>query len=473
MTERLALLSIFGAIDDAVAAEPVRARAVSPYLIAYEKPEAVGWFPELKRWRDPESEEPLPDLEDALVELSRTGATTPRMAARRIFALAILLHVVRRHDDAVGVPLEELTAAVDAVLAVPGIEPDGGVPSDASASEVILTPGHFDHVGDWSTLIDALVDDGVIAGHLRLQRVSAPCEQKSVVGPDGQSIDIRTRFAVPITFKAATGFLDPSVWPDCGDWWVEMVDLGEVPNSNGNSLYKEVFSLVPAYPSPAWSITAHLEFAKRTWPGGARVSYRLSPDESREPADDVLVDEGALVVHELAGGSQVEVDAVKRVRFRHSFPAEQLAVVSCVLGYAEEAQQLVLGCADLDSDEGFEFAPDVETTHAQTVVGPGGSGGAGGAGGGADGDTDLGAAVDEVASATAEVVDACATSYKDAYAAAGSESFGADDAVRITARMCRHWLGAGGTLATAALRANEHLAPRRARQGRGDDGRRL
>ena len=132
--------------------------------------------------------------------------------------------------------------------------------------------------------------------------------------------------------------LDPSKWPECDHFWVVMKLLSEDPDHTRH--YHEVVSLDRDHPFQMWTAEAYLRFKRQDWTGGASVTYSLEPGI---PNPQIDVDQGALVVQEK--GTGVLVDTTKRIRFTYPFNGPSLKLTMCALGYADQAEELVLCCA--------------------------------------------------------------------------------------------------------------------------------
>jgi hypothetical protein len=127
-----------------------------------------------------------------------------------------------------------------------------------------------------------------------------------------------------------------------------MEDRGLQPS--GLHRYGEVVSVDCDDGQPAWTINAELDFAFTHQPGIVAIAdYHMSPSRPQ----DVIVDEGALVVAAIGTPQEprVRVTTTKRVRFDGPFSGESLGLVMCALGYGEIVHDLIFTCA-LGEDAG-------------------------------------------------------------------------------------------------------------------------
>jgi hypothetical protein len=149
-----------------------------------------------------------------------------------------------------------------------------------------------------------------------------------------------------VTFDQATQFLDPLNWARCSDFWCDIKKRSVSPA--GVHRYTEVVSTNCPERHAAWTVEAELDFAFRRVPDVlATAEYQVGAGHPKE-GDDVLVDEGSLVVRRIRARSpMLRVTTTKRVKFTHSFGGEALAMIMCPLGYADFTQALFFRCAAL------------------------------------------------------------------------------------------------------------------------------
>ncbi|HEX2414747.1 MAG TPA: hypothetical protein VHJ37_05995 [Thermoleophilaceae bacterium] len=360
MAEIADLIGIYGAIDRAVVRDPNRRSAVSQLLPLYRQP-GVQWFEEFEEWtRELRADEPrgqlFPSLETALKGLA-TVEPSGRMRARRLFVIA----VATRAEPRLRNPRSKLCRLARAALRVNGLASDEDQAQrllDLLGNEELLppiegqAPGALDEW--WTNLLETASKEGLIGEPALFG--PRPCSGRlvEVEMPDGSG-PVATLVAGfetdAIKFERAIRFLEPSNWPDCSDFWCEMEKVGVQPS--GAHHYHEVVSTDCDHQWAAWTISAELDFTFRTIPGvAAFADYQLSEGHPKSD-DDVLVDEGGLIVQRIGAGPphRLRVETSKRVRFNHPFSGEQLALMMCALGYASIVEDFVFTCAALPEKE--------------------------------------------------------------------------------------------------------------------------
>lgn len=344
------LIGIHGAIDRAVAADPERRASVSQLLPVYQR-DGAPWFDDFAAWIDEKrggaEGKAFPSLEEALERLGRTEATG-HMRARRMFALAL---AAQAFPELLLEPQGERTALARGALRVKGL-----ARGDAEAARLLQllgeapppveggAPGALDSW--WESVIAACAAEGLIDDPEWIS--PRPCSGRLVMAPfPGGRVPAATLMTVwetgRIPFKRATSFLEPVHWPKCCAFWCEMTRLaGEAATTHQS--YHEVVST----DCDAWTIEADLDFSFTKSDGLAITEYQLSEGHPR-PGDDVIVDEGSLVVQRLGPdpAAPLRVTTTKRIRFERFFSGEQLALIMCALGYAEVVKELVFSCAAL------------------------------------------------------------------------------------------------------------------------------
>jgi hypothetical protein len=168
--------------------------------------------------------------------------------------------------------------------------------------------------------------------------------------PDGRSrpvATLKTEFeTAEVGFEQARMFLDPGNWPRGSEFWHAMEQRAVSPE--GVHRYHETFTTAGR---THWTVEAELDFVFREIPGVlAFTEYKLGEGHPA-PGDDVLVDEGSLVVRRVTTGSErVRVTTTKRIKFSGSFGGEGLAMVAGSLGYGEYSREMFLRCAALESE---------------------------------------------------------------------------------------------------------------------------
>lgn len=356
MGETSDLIGIYGAIDRAVAADAGRRAPVSRLLPAYRRAGSdAHWFDDFERWtnrkRAEDAGEPFPSLDQALRERAGVPARG-RMRARRLFAIAVAVQAFPERFGAEG----ELTTLAQSALHAEGLavgEEQAERLLELLGDEMLLPdiddqiPGALDVW--WRSLLVVASVEGLIADAEGMG--PRPCSGRLVTvdlpGGGGPVATLRTEFeTATIDFERAVKFLNPETWPKCNDFWCEVTKLA--PKAPGVHRYHEVVSTDCQRKSAVWTIEAHLDFRFREFANVAMADYRLAEGHPQE-GDDVLVDEGSLVVQRLvsAGAPRLRITTTKRVKFAWPFGGEALALMMCALGYASVAEDLVYTCATL------------------------------------------------------------------------------------------------------------------------------
>jgi hypothetical protein len=450
MTEIQDLLGLYGAIDRAIVADPSLAEVAAPFLGPYRGGAAAGWFDEFTRWTSRrtgvEPEEQYPDLDRALTGLA--GAEpTPRMAARRLLAVAVAGRVIDRVGHGGGDAVGSISA-----LTAPGLAADEDTAAQlfelmlsdqpgAAADDATTGPESLAHW--WSSLLHEAKARGLIADSLARQSTVPPCSGRLVqVGAGGLAAALSTRFCTDqLTLAEAKGFLDPASWPGCHPFWCEMTQTGV--SSAGNPIYREVVSVDCDNRAQVWTAEVCLEFQFLDLPGGgALVTYRLC-EGFPQPDDLVVVDSGTLAVWEQDGN--VCVHTTKRIRFDHPFDGPSLAMLMCALGYGSVAEDLVFSCA-VGSGEGSAGAATFSGRDPADVVRD--------RWGGAAFDDTVQAAV----TATTRCIEDCADAYRAAYGKAEDGTYTADDLVQDGVAMSLRLLRDVGLVADLGVRAARSVA---------------
>jgi hypothetical protein len=334
------LVRIYGDVDMTVAGDDERRAPVARLLPEYEHDD-VHWFETFAAWtierrRDQSDRPPFPPLDEALRDLAETPARG-RMRARRLMAIAVAVQAFPEMGD----PESELGALAAAALGAEGLTDDPGNGAELlrllADDDLLLLADDVDADRWWAELLEraaGLIGDAASMG-------PRPCTgQLVLVEVAGQTVPVTTlatEFEVDLDFARAVAFLDPVNWPGCSAFWCEMQPAG-VPGVNR---YREKVSTDCAHEELAWTIRAVLDFAFAHDPGFAAAEYRMSPGVAQH---DVLVDEGSLVVEQLAPG-RLAVSTTKRVLFDGPLSGRALAMLMCVLGYAYVVEDLIFTCA--------------------------------------------------------------------------------------------------------------------------------
>ena len=427
------LIGIYGAVDRAVAGHPDLRAEVSRVLPIYNdhpRDTAPHWFDEFEQWarerRGPEAEgAPFPSLDEALQDLAKTPARG-RMLARRLFAIALTGRAFPEllADD------ERKASLAGALRSVDGIESDDQA---QRLLELLVDDQLFVEDDDtartadawWEMLLELAYQQGLVP-HPGLIG-PRPCTGKLVMVdmPDGSG-PVATLDAGfesdQIPFEKAVRFLDPVNWPGCSDFWCDVKKIGG--QAPGPYHYHEVVSTDCPDKPAAWTIEAYLDFGFFHIPGQLAIAeYGLTKPHPL-PADDVLVDEGSLVVREIgsAAAPKIRVTTTKRVRFNRPFSGEALALIMCALGYASIVEDLVFSCAAVADDEAGTAFPG---GHGPGHAAPGEGAGPGGLG-------------EEYGKLVKTCLDECADAAEASSKKMAERSYTADDLVQdVTAMWAR------------------------------------
>jgi len=259
-----------------------------------------------------------------------------------------------------------------------------------------------------------------------------------VPGVTGPVATLETEFETDLLeFDRAIRFLDPKNWPGCSSFWCAMDDRGLQPS--GVRRYHEQVSIDCDHKDAAWTIEAELDFKFRRLqaPHVAITEYELS--DGGLPQRDVLVDEGSLVVRELAP-KHLRVTTTKRVMFNHAFSGEALALIMCALGYAYIVEDLVFTCAR----GGAEGTPFPE--HRGAAGKPGAS--------------TVGPVIAQTATALKACIDDCADAAQSSARRIEEGSYTADSLVQDMATTWVRMLREGATGLEAGIRSAQAAAAR-------------
>jgi len=407
------LIGIYGEIDDAVAEEPALRARVARLLPIYGDGDP-RWFRDFNEWakeRAGSEESPFPSFKEALQDLSEHPAEG-RMRARRLLAIAAALRA-----------FPELRESHNRGLVVAALRTETRTEGEDEADQLLellaandprdpteeAAPPDDPDVW-WQRLLEAAQDDlrdpeGI--GH-------RPCTGRLVNVPGSGSVaTLRTEWETGVvSFADAIKFLKPVNWPFCNGFWCEMEELEVLPN--GVHRYHEVVSADCANKAHTWTIQAELDFSFRQLPGVAITDYGLSPGHPRS-GDDVLVDEGTLVVQQVgpAANARLRIITTKRVEFARYFTPEALAMLMCVLGYASVVEDLVLHCARL-GEGGTAFPGHAPAKGVHPDCGP---------------------VVTELAYATKECIDDFVETFQTSSTKMAEGRYSADDLVRDMANL--------------------------------------
>ena len=375
MSELADLMTVFGAVDEAVVNDPTRLPAVAALVPEYGQG-AVGWFGGIKTWaaqaaeaqrRDAEDSdgddskaEPvvlgeLPDLSEAIGRLAASHVIDG-LADRRLLAIALLSRVQSTPTSALTsptpVPVDDSTLA-DALNPIVDLATYPGTQSLEARSTALLDIVR--RAPSRSALVRAALAGGLISQSVADQ-IMAPLIWTVVPSTEagGPAVAFETRMRVEATPVAAVeAILDPTNWTGFIPPWCKMTDLGGTALS-GFKRCLEVIALDCAAP-PLLILNTVLDFQRRNLPDGSGsvLEYRLSDNQPAYGGDGlVTVDEGSLVVRTL--GSAVEVVTTKRVQFRafsrmQPVEAAGLAWFVWILGYNSLAEYFIEHVAGVDS----------------------------------------------------------------------------------------------------------------------------
>jgi len=342
--ETAAVVRIYGEIDRKVNVEPSRRIDVAQFLSPYYLNPTLHWYDDYQEWLGETPEEDdnaFPGVASALTHLGENKEIRPRQRARRMFAIAVLARAFPEMKEE-GNTLRGL--AIDALRGLDdAAEPEGGA-EDLYALLVGIRPMGTEVIpGTQAWWKQVVVPFGASATGME----SKPCAGRwvRVPGIDGPVDAVRTEHQPEdIKLAQAAKFLDPVHWPDCSDFWCTMDPL-EGP-TEGQARYREVVGIHcgedahPAFALPRFRAETELLFNFMWIPekGGnaaaAVANYRLVPDP-RYKDDQIVLDEGTLVVADVKGTNKLLVTTTKRVRFNGKFVPGAIAVMACAFGYGD------------------------------------------------------------------------------------------------------------------------------------------
>ena len=251
---------------------------------------------------------------------------------------------------------------------------------------------------------------------------------------------IQTSFDTDVlSFADACAFLEPFRWSRCNRFWCEMTEQN-VPLDDGGRWFHEVVSLDCDNKAFTWGITAELSFVIHTEAHEASSEYVLAGPPA-PPSPDVVVDEGSLTVHRLAG-TTLRISTTKRVLFSEDFPGEGLSLLICVLGYGDIAENFVYTCAVA----GVHPDPDPKKPSAKP-----------------DGGSTVDDVIDRAAVAAKASIDECATAARATLDKVQRGEYGADalatDLRGAFERMLRDGATAADLMIEGAARLRERQGP--------------
>lgn len=382
------------------------------------------------------------------------------MRARRMLAIAALT----RARPEYGVRDSLAGGRAQAALGVAGIAEDnerGGELLDLLASDGGIEQRVFDPDAWWTRVIQEAFERRLLADEPDMIG-PRPCSGRLVrvttalpgIG-DVEATALKTVFPVrDLTFARAVSFLNPEIWPSCSDFWCEMDPT--TPLTNSRRSYHEQVSADCPNKTVTWTITAELDFTffRSDADGVAITEYHLGTGHPQLP-DDVYVDDGSLMIEEVAtaAGSELRVTTTKRVAFSEPFPGPALAMVMCAVGYASVVEDLVYSCAATTAKRGKAF--------------PGG----GGAGtepptGGPDGgphphlDPVIKAFADHVATATKDCIDELSETAQAAADKISDGQYSSNDLVRDLSKSWVKALREGAEVIDLSIRTAGAVRPK-------------
>lgn len=450
MSEIEDLIGIYGFIDQAVVEDPSLVEVVAPFFGPYQHG-AAGWFDEFTAWAaallDREASELFPPLETALGNLSDIPMHG-RMAARRLLLVAVAARVL----DHSGTDTEVVDSDLVGALALEEIDDDGR----SSLLALLRDPATFGSLSDWAALLNRASEEGLIPHSLAIQAAAPPCAGTVVLVDVAGDLDpvavLETSFCTTeLTLERAKRFLEPVNWPGCSSFWCEMTPTA--PSAAGNPTYHEVVSVNCANKTTVWTAEACLEFRMAPLPDdGALVTYNLCEGHPQTGAL-ILVDSGTLTVQQI--GPEVCVHTTKRILFDHPFSGPSLAMLTCALGYAAIAEDLVFSCALADEqagDGGTEFPG------SELPIDPGAGGGPGRP---HDPHTDLKDVVDEAVHAAKQCIEDCAVACQASFdKVMAGDGYKADDLVKDMSQMWTRLLRDGAMALDLGIQAARVVATR-------------
>ncbi len=371
MSELADLMTVFGAVDEAVVNDPTRLPVVAALVPEYEQG-ALGWFDGIKTWaaqaaqaqrRDAEDSDAdfvvlgeLPDLPEAMGRLAASDITEG-LADRRLLAIALLSRVQSTPISALTgptpAPVDDSILA-DALNPIVDLAASSGTVSLEARSRALLKAVRS--APSRSALVRTALAGGLISQSVADQIMAPPTwTVVPTTEAGGPAVAFETRMRVEATPLATIqAILDPTNWTGFTPPWCEMTDLGG-PALSGFMRCLEVIALdCAALPPPLLLLRTVLNFQRRKLADGSGsvLEYRLSDNQPAYGGDGlVTVDEGSLVVRTI--GSAVEVVTTKRVQFRafsRMLPLEAagLAWFVWVLGYNSLAQYFIEHVAGID-----------------------------------------------------------------------------------------------------------------------------
>jgi hypothetical protein len=441
------LIGVYGEIDEAAARDDDLRRRVAELLPPYGGP--VNWFGEFRNWMAELAEvrgtEPprFPSLREGLRNLGDDPSELPGMRGRRLFTVAVVMQAYPEGEH----PEGDLTELAQRVLRFE-VQPDGeeGVRTRDLLRRLTELPGEVD--AGWERVVfrSGLVRDP--------EEVGPPmCASRLVMvdhGPGrGPVATLTTEFEsdIPPTFDEAIRFLHPENWPHCNSLWCEMRPLGD---RDGVYKFHEVFSLDCARRPRDCTIEADLDFRFQRLDHVAIADYRLSDPQ---PGDDVLVDEGSLVVQEVNG--RLRITTTKRVEFNHPFSGEQLALIACINGYGDVARDLFSCCAHARlqgrDDAGIPFPgeePPAAGGQRRPARRPGEAG-------------SFTKITDDAAAALKQCLDDCAVAVQDWSTKVAEGRYTADELVRDMTDAWTRMMREGAAALDLVVRSAQAAGPRR------------
>ncbi len=344
MSELAALMTIYGAIDDAVVENPGLTPTVAALLPAYDQG-AAGWFDWAVNWTEQaaavQAGEPVapvarPSIDDALRELADPEVYTDLWATRRLLAIAVLSRITADPTIAPSRIFAQRLTDLDADIAgalVPVVEnavlPDY-LNSDEAAGELLdllRDTRSYPTIEHWSLLTADGIRRGLIPDAVGRQ-VMIPCSWTVIpsTAAGGVAVAFETRMRVRGAPMAdIEQILTPTDWTNFRPPWCEMAPrTGVLPGTNR---IKEVIGLKcrpDAYPYfQRFRLATILDFkytddlpvvADNGPPvNGKALEYRLA-DDQREGDGLVTVDEGSLVLW--FQDKEVHVVTSKRIQFK-------------------------------------------------------------------------------------------------------------------------------------------------------------
>jgi hypothetical protein len=398
MSELTDIIEAFGAVDDAVVANPALTPKVARVLPAYAHG-AAGWYRASLNWMGalraaqdpahclpghrvdvaafegvdlcdeargifdageaPAVPPPPKSLTQTLTQLANTRSPEDNdLAPHRLLAMTALARVI----DTEGDPL----AACSPDDLVPAL-----VPLQRRAGESIsdrnIDPDEQDRA---VSLLAHLADERryPTAGHLRLMVTDAqvagflpPTTPPAVAArwavtrsptAPGPAVSFSTHHRLHgVAVGAVQAILDQTSWSTYKPPWCFMQDMGQVTGrtfqmAGPSARYLELVADDCDLASSLYAFQTCLDFHRVDTPDGAAIlGYRRSPDQKKNGGDGaVSVDEGSLVVRQ--AGSAVDVITTKRVQFAAlagtpPLVAGMLAHFVWVLGYPSMAEFFV------------------------------------------------------------------------------------------------------------------------------------